>query len=453
MVRLEENSARLNSDLAQLVRVVENRFGLKLHSGLHAALSKAAFAMISSGTVENVAEVTGKILRGNDDDPVIQRMREAASIGETYFFRAPEQLKVLESMVLKHIVEPKRARGNRTLKMWSAACATGEEPYTLAMIFRQALPEFDVTIVASDMNEKSLAFARRGIYRGRSFRQVRPESMNGAVKPFGSDWEISKDIKKMVSFVKLNLVTDILPSPEKMIYGLDVAVCRNVLIYLDGDRLPNVVQRMTESCSPRCLFVITPAEYSAARHAKGFRDVSQGILLRVPMVPVAVVSSTPSRPVSTPKESLPTFSPRTNSPILKSQTAFAHALTRAKEAANRGASEESRTLLANAIALRPDSAQPFYLLAILHINDSDPKKAIREFQRALFLDRNFVGAELGLAQARVSDGQLAEGRLHFQRALRLMESMESPSLLEAIDITVAVARRVALNALAESPPG
>ncbi len=433
-----------------IVKAVEARFGLSLLPGVHATLAAMARRLIDRERIE-VHELVHRIEGGSESDPVVERMRSAASIGETYFYRAPTQLRALEARVLETVVPRKRTTGRKTLRVWSSACSTGEEPYTLAILFRLALADFEISVLGTDMNESSLEIARAGVYGQRSVRSAFAKTLGGMLVENGDAWTVSPEIRQLVTFERLNLVTDLYPARHRRISDFDVVVCRNVLIYLDPARIPDVMGKLAASCSTPSVFVLTPAEYAAARHAPGFVDAAHGVLVRTPE---SIRPAAPSAPrPSAPRPSAPRPSaPRPSAPVRSSPKTdgFEAALETARVAADRAAFDEAHELIARARLLRPDSAEPYCLLGTTFNAMGDWQQAVREFQRALYLDRNLAAAELGLGQALFTGRQHEEARRHFDRALLLLTDLPGEAAVRVMGVTVSVARRVAASWLEEA---
>ncbi len=443
---------------ASLIGAIEARFGLSLLEGVKVSVANSARKLLDKEQIE-LAELLHRLEGGAETDPFVNRMREAASIGETYFFRVPAQLSALQSRVVETISPRKSAAFRRQLRVWSAACSTGEEVYTLAILFRLALPDFEIAVLGTDMNEASLEVARRGYYKGRAFREVTAKSLSGMLVEDGAGWSVSPEIRKLVTFQRLNLVTDLFPNQERQIANFDVVVCRNVLIYLAPARIPTVMAKLAASCAPTSILVLTPAEYAAARHATNFVDTSQGILVRRPGT---VAPARPSAPVAAPAPSSPSFaapSPSAPPPQRLPETrpeaapslveSFAAALESARQEADRGAFDRAREFIAQARALRPDAAEPHCLLGVTFHAMGDWEGAAREFQKAVFLDRTLVAAELGLGHALIAGRQIDEAKRHFARVLALLQHLPVETMVPATGITVAVARRIATNGLEE----
>ena len=172
---------------------------------------------------------------------------ELASVlsnNETYFFRERAQLDVLAS---EGVEEAMRTTGR--LRVWSSACSTGEEPYTIAMLLLETkkLGAANITIRASDLSPRALGKARTGFYRELSFRATPPEMVAKYFKPFEAGFFVSDEVKRMVEFFRINLLD------AKAVAGTgihDAIFCRNVLIYFDKPTQKRVVEAFAKALRP-----------------------------------------------------------------------------------------------------------------------------------------------------------------------------------------------------------
>jgi chemotaxis protein methyltransferase CheR len=172
------------------------------------------------------------------------------TISETYFWREPGVFEALGDKILPELI---RARGNgeRRLRIWSAGCSTGEEPYSIAIALRRALPapdDWNVTILATDINPKMLRKAAAGAYGEWSFRNAPPWLTEGYFRRTkDGKIEILPEIRKMVTFAYLNLAEDIYPSPLNNTNAMDLIFCRNVLMYFAPERVRQIGQSLHHS--------------------------------------------------------------------------------------------------------------------------------------------------------------------------------------------------------------
>ncbi|MEN2985946.1 MAG: protein-glutamate O-methyltransferase CheR [Thermodesulfovibrionaceae bacterium] len=162
----------------------------------------------------------------------LARLFDAVTTNETFFFREPQQFEVLSNHLLPQVTKENYQSGRKDLKIWSAACSTGEEPYTIAMILleKPELMGMKKEIYASDISESALLSAKRGIYGAYSIRNVPPLYLAKYFKDSGGVYSISDTVKSMVKFMNINLVDE---KEVKQLRGIDIVFCRNVLIYFD----------------------------------------------------------------------------------------------------------------------------------------------------------------------------------------------------------------------------
>lgn len=172
----------------------------------------------------------------------ISKMISLLTNTETYFFREARQLYVFRDFLLPQLRELKLARDEKTIRILSAGCSTGEEVYTLAMLTFETGSFFwgwDVRIIGMDVNEKALETGRRGAYYDRSFRMTENGYLNKFFTPNSGNFEAKDNIRKMTSFVKGNILD---PDTWESVHEPDVIFCRNVLIYFSEDKVKSVIK-------------------------------------------------------------------------------------------------------------------------------------------------------------------------------------------------------------------
>ncbi len=191
-------------------------------------------------------------------------LAQVLTIGETYFFREPAALKALEDHVLPALINARGKTGERRIRMWSAGCCTGEEAYTLAIMLARLIPslsEWDITILATDINPDFLRKARAGRYREWSFRGAPAWLKTGFFSKCASDeYELRPHVRRMVGFSYLNLVDDAYPSLVNNTSAMDVILCRNVMMYFAPDRAKQVAGRFRRALLDGGYLVMSPSE-------------------------------------------------------------------------------------------------------------------------------------------------------------------------------------------------
>ena len=164
----------------------------------------------------------------------IEILAKKLTIGETYFLREQKTMNALEKKILPHLIERQRKK-DKHLKIWSAGCCSGEEPYTIAILLTRLIPDIEnwtIRIYGTDINPEFLQKASVGIYRSWSFRGTPYWFKNKYFNKVGDNlYEIKSSIKKMVHFSYLNLVNGGYPSTNSNFFDMDIIFCRNVLMY------------------------------------------------------------------------------------------------------------------------------------------------------------------------------------------------------------------------------
>ncbi len=183
---------------------------------------------------------------GSDELPCLI---DELTTNETYFFREYSQLRTLIDEIFEELQLDRDKRGGRPINVWSAGCSSGEEPYSIAMLAREAglKPGVDVRIYASDISRRMLRKARKGIYREASFREADPHLREKYFVEKDRLWRISDDLKRDVDFIHLNLLDK---SKIALLRTMDVILCRNVIIYFGIDTKCQVIRTFYEKLRP-----------------------------------------------------------------------------------------------------------------------------------------------------------------------------------------------------------
>jgi len=187
-----------------------------------------------------------KFIKYSSNGNELTRLFDAVTTNETYFFREPQQLAVFAEGVLTKVLEQKK--GMKNIKVWSAACSSGEEPYTLSMILMEKrLLTSKFEIYASDLSEGVLASAKRAVYNSYSVRNIPGPYMNKYFSNNGQSYTLHDSVKNTVKFMKVNLIDN---KNMASLRGMDVIFCRNVLIYFDTRSKQKVVSNLYDSLNP-----------------------------------------------------------------------------------------------------------------------------------------------------------------------------------------------------------
>lgn len=183
------------------------------------------------------------------DNQLLNEFLDRMTINVSEFYRNSKRWEVLEKKIL-----PKLLANNRRLKIWSAACSTGEEPYTIAMIMSNFLPLSQIQIQATDIDENVIARAKLGTYPERSLNEVPEEMKRKYFVKDGTHYKVSEEIKKTVTFRKQNLLSDHFGGP------FDLIVCRNVLIYFTEEAKDVLYHKFSSALKTDGIFFVGSTE-------------------------------------------------------------------------------------------------------------------------------------------------------------------------------------------------
>ena len=179
--------------------------------------------------------------------PDYQALLERLLTQETTFFRYPAVYETFEKRVLPELHIKKFWKNPRTLRVWSAGCSTGEEPYSIAITVADTLANseaWNVEILATDIGRQALDTAERATYSGRTIASVSERQLAAHFAPVGNAHQVRPRIRKMISFVQMNL------SNPVYVGRMDLIFCMNVLIYFSEERKRELVQRFYDSLEP-----------------------------------------------------------------------------------------------------------------------------------------------------------------------------------------------------------
>ncbi|MEG3988813.1 CheR family methyltransferase [Microcoleus sp. S28C3] len=177
---------------------------------------------------------------------------------ESYFMRDKGQFSLLKKVIFPELIARKiklhETLGIKpTLRVWSAGCSTGEEPYSLVFILKQLIPDWekwDILVLGTDINQEVIEKAQRGIYSLWSFRLVDPELQTRYFERLKIDWKIDRNLRKLVSFSCVNLVTNNFPNIYTDINNMDLILCRNVFVYFEDRYISQVLRKFAKTLRP-----------------------------------------------------------------------------------------------------------------------------------------------------------------------------------------------------------
>lgn len=466
-------------DYLRFSKLVSDRFGLNFPEKRRADLEmgvRQAFAASTCATLDDYYNLLEDPRRGTVE---VERLVNALTIGETHFFRDSAQFDALYYHVLPQIIE--RRRSLRTMRIWSAGCASGEEPYSIAMALRDLLPDVDdwsITILGTDVNTKALDRARKGLYSEWAFREERAKQAKPRYFTRSENrCELKQEVRRMVSFRWLNLADSHYPSVESNTTLMDMILCRNVTIYFTEPVIREVVRRLYDSLVNGGWLVVGHSEPSLVTYyqfqaynsyntvlyrradlfADGLKDV--GVPVAFPTFekpvekPARRVVSVPSPPPPPPPAR--DAAPDITTDLDEAPTEEADPLDRARELLGYGRSEEARDMLLELAATRRERAvvsallgaayanlgcwtdaehwcleaigsdklmlEAYYTLSLVCQHQGRLADAVGAMKKVVYIDHTYVLGHFGLADLYHADGRLPQAQKSLDNALRLLE--------------------------------
>jgi chemotaxis protein methyltransferase CheR len=227
-------------DFNLLAKLIKEKSGLTLTQEKAYLLESRLLPVARTYSLKNLDELVMRI-RTRQEQNLVRDVVEAMTTNESFFFRDIKPFDQFKQVVLPYLLQARAA--TRTIKIWSAACSSGQEPYTLAMVLkeeRQKLIGWNIDIVATDLSTEILAKAQAGLYSQFEVQRGLPIQM--LVKYFkqvGDRWQIDPSLREMVRYRPFNLLDDM-----NSLGSFDVIFCRNVLIYFDQPTKQLVLERM-----------------------------------------------------------------------------------------------------------------------------------------------------------------------------------------------------------------
>jgi chemotaxis protein methyltransferase CheR len=376
-----------------------------------------------------------------------QKLLAAITVKESYFFRTPQHFQALAQWVIPQLVQARQA--TRVLRFWSAGCARGEEPATLAMVLaeHQLLAGWSWSILATDVDEEALAQARQGLYSERAVASVPAPLKARYFTPQGELWAFSPRLSQRISYRPLNLVAEPFPAFAQ---PFDVVFLRNVLIYFRLSSQQRVLAHMAESLAPDGFLFLGPAE-TVWQVSDRFVPVDLGDCFayrpRLPQAPKGEPKAFRPRPPQPPPPPPPSkpLAPRPSPP---SPPEPVEPLAAVVELVVAGQLTQAQAALRRVLAANPADAQAHALEGYLQEVSGNPEAAICAFRAALYLEPELFQARLFLAHTLRRLGQGARALAEYRQVLGTLAAHKGKDLDKLGGLPLPTAQQAARQAQA-----
>jgi chemotaxis protein methyltransferase WspC len=327
----------------------------------------------------------------------LQELIEAVIVPETWFFRDEETFVALVRVVSESL----QNRPDRSLRILSIPCSTGEEPYSIVMALRDGrVPCERVTVDAVDISARALAHARRGVYGRNSFRSRDLSFRSRYFTTAGETYALADDVSRAVTFHQDNLVSGPFPFA---VASYDVIFCRNLLIYFDRATQERVMETLCSLLAPDGTLFVGPAEACLAS-ATGFTALRGAVsfAFRKTSATPAVASTVrlPQPRTNVRKESVRATPPplkRISKPAVESVEMPPSGLVAAQRFADQGNLRDAAACCERNLSLNGPSAEAYYLLGVIRDSAGERDRAAECYRRAIYLDPHHAEALIHLA--------------------------------------------------------
>lgn len=404
--------------------------------------------------------------------------------GESYFFRNKEQMALLRNRILPELLALRQER--RQLRIWSAGCSSGEEPYSLALLLQELLPvqnDWQILVLGTDINEKALAKAREGVYSQWSFRMVDTQVQKQYFSPQRDGWKILESVRSKVTFSRCNLVEDTFPSWMSELREMDLILCRNVFIYFDQKTVARVAEKFAGTLNQGG-YLLTGHGELLSRNIPGLstRIIDDQVILQK--------DNSPSQPADaqvsdTPRAGLAQVATKMRSAALGGQEikqrlqrkhgkiSPAHAVRSAQTSALRqeviartmhgsmvGAGSPAAVLpesgdtfeailqkaqgcadtgdyaaaiqdCRRAVQLAPTSARPYFLLAQIEESRGNSERAKESLNTVIYLEPDFVAAYIELSEIYINEDNRRQADKLLHAAQDILKALPSEAEVAA----------------------
>ncbi len=397
--------------------------------------------------------------------------------GETYFWREPSTFETFERVLVPSLIA-RKGPANKSIRIWSAGCSSGEEPYSIAIALKRCLPyteDWNITILATDLNPRLLEKAKRGIYGKWSFRNVPDWFITNYFDPIrNQEYKIRDGIREMVTFNYHNLVTDPFPSALNQTQAMDLIFCRNVLMYLDL----SIIRRISlgfYNCLVEEGYLIVGLSELSQELFSGFstrpfpgvvfyqktsklpenhdrfelneQQKETEILSLTSLLPVInhekPTTDSQSKPASTDQTNYATTWPESDELSPENSKALSNNI---RQLANDGNLIQALEVCEQSLKVRRlDPLLNFFRAVIqqeLHLEN----EAITSFYQTLYVSPDFLLAHFSLAVLLQRTGDIKRAKKHFQNALELLQQFKDDETVPESDGIMASRLREIIHA-------
>lgn len=436
--------------IKQAIQLIETRLGL---SGV--TLARIGLAdLLQQLSFDDIPPYLQKLENSAESSPDWQRLIHALTIGETYFLRDKEHFRILRETILPRLILERRQQEDLRLTIWSVGCSTGEEAYSVATTLYETIPDWQnwqIKLFATDINQRSIDIAKKGLYREWSFRHTPSHFKQRYFTPIEDAWQLNDTIRKMVTFIQMNALTN---SPTTT---ADIILARHMLMYLSKDYAKKIEQRLYQTLNVGGWLIMGQAEALRSERDKWQVHLFPGTPIYQKTLTLSEAISYPTRLDADKTQVIeditgqyqqaveaihvdnPTQAEHHISLLLDNdpKNAKAHILL-ASIFANRQLYPEAMTHIELALAESGLYADAHYVKGLILLEQKDDDNAVQSFNASIYCQRNHALATMMLATIYQQQGDSTKADRHWRNALKAVEGKaETDYISDISDMTVA----------------
>ncbi len=439
---------------------IEKRFGLyfpeKRSNDLVRGISNAA-----KQKQMNLEAYINLLLSNQLSEEDIKNLVTCLTIGETYFFRDKKLFGILRKSILKDMIQERKYTSKR-LKIWSAGCSSGEEAYSIAILITELLPDYkdwNIQIIATDINHLFLNKAKKGIYSEWSFRGVDLKIKSKYFDKIEERYyKIKEDIRNLVEFHELNLAQTSYKIKNQHINEIDIIFCRNVLMYFSTEQVKEIIHRFYNSMEDNGWFIVAPTESLFLSNTSFIPVNKKDMFLyqkdrknktKINLWDTEIIEKKLFLENEIIKKNFLKVKEEAcvQNNIVQDNKEDVQAFERlSRSFANEGNLEEAIKWCKKAISIDKINPYYYYFLASIQQEEGDIVQAIAALKKAIYLDADFIMAYFDLGNLNLKREKYKEAAKNFETAYELLNYFrEEDTVPHSEEMTVGALKQIIKN--------
>ncbi len=386
----------------KLREFIEGQSGVFVDDARLDALRISLVTEMSINQVSTFDEYFELLTKRDPNQEAFRNLLNLITLNESHFFKNPEHFQILAENVIPEIIERKESN-DKTLRLWSAGCSTGEEPYSMAITMLEALGGLEgwkMEVLATDVSQNALAIGQQGEYFKGSVKDVRKEWLDKYFDVVDNKYRVKDFVKQTVKFRYLNLIRE--PFPIEEVYGHDVVFCRNVTIHFKIESTRRVVSRFYDTLPDVGYLFVGPHEtlLGVTNEMRHLKIGSASVYCKGPSV---LFSRVPSKLVI--------------ATIYMNQKKY----------------EFAKSICTDLMTREPAEGEHHLLLGMIFRQEGKLDDGIMELEQAVSFNSQLVFAYLQLAETYEAAGNQAQAVKYYDRTIEIARTRPVFTPIEVVN--------------------